>query len=62
MLIEDGAQVPLTPSLDFVGRSGAVANWQIESGMFGKVGTKVLAIVTTNDTLDAQSFDVGKNV
>jgi len=62
VLIEDGLHVPLTPSLDFAGRSDAVENWQIESEIVGKVGTRVLTIVIMVVTLDAQLFDVGINL
>jgi hypothetical protein len=61
VLIEDGVQVPFTPSVDFAGKSGAVANWQMAAGSVGKVGTRLLTVVILINTLDAQVFDVGIN-
>jgi len=45
VFIEEGLQVPLTPSFDVVGRAGAMSFRQYESAMVGKVGKMVLTIV-----------------
>jgi hypothetical protein len=44
VLIEEGFQVPLTPSFEFVGSAGAMSFRQYESAMVGKVGEMVLTI------------------
>jgi hypothetical protein len=46
VLIELGLQVPLTPSFDVGGSTGAVAFWQYESAIVGKVGERLATIVT----------------
>ena len=48
VLIEEGLQVPFTPSFDVDGNAGAVAYWQYESAIVGKVGVRLLTIVTSN--------------
>jgi hypothetical protein len=45
VLIEEGFQVPLTPSFDVAGSAGAKSFRQYESAMVGKVGEMVLTIV-----------------
>ena len=45
VLIEEGLQVPLTPSFDVCGRAGGISFWQIELGMVGKVGEMLITIV-----------------
>ena len=46
VLIEEGLQVPLIPSFDVGGSTGATSFRQYESGIVGKVGDTLLAIVT----------------
>jgi hypothetical protein len=43
--MEEGFQVPLTPSFDVVGRAGAISFRQYKSATPGKVGRMVLTIV-----------------
>jgi hypothetical protein len=45
VLIEEGFQVPFTPSFDVAGSAGAMSFRQYESAMIGKVGEMVLTIV-----------------
>jgi hypothetical protein len=45
VLIEEGLQVPLIPSIDVSGNAGAVSFWQNELGNVGKVGVMLLAMV-----------------
>jgi hypothetical protein len=54
VLIEEGIQVPLIPSIDVSGSSGAVSFWQYELGNVGKVGVRLLAIVTFREAGVAQ--------
>ena len=54
MLIEEGLQVPLIPSTDVGGSAGAVAFWQNESVIVGKVGETLVAIVMFKETGIAQ--------
>ena len=54
VLIEAGLQVPLIPSTDFVGSTGAEAFWQNESVIVGKVGEMLVAIVIFKETEVAQ--------
>jgi hypothetical protein len=61
VLIEEGLQVPLTPSFDVGGNEGAVAFWQYESAIVGKVGEMLVAIVMFNVTGVAQ-FPAGDGV
>ena len=46
VLIEEGLQVPLTPSFDAGGSAGAMSFRQYESAIVGKVGEMLLTIVT----------------
>jgi hypothetical protein len=63
VLIEAGLQIPLIPSFDVVGSNGAVAFWQYESAMVGKVGEMALTIVTFKIAGVAQlSADDGVNL
>jgi hypothetical protein len=50
VLILAGLQVPVTPSIDVVGRGGAVVFWQYEFAMVGKVGDMVPTIVMLKET------------
>ena len=45
VLIEEGLQVPLIPSIDVSGSAGAVSFRQNELGIVGKVGEMLLAMV-----------------
>jgi hypothetical protein len=54
VLIEEGLQVPLIPSTDFAGSTGAEAFWQNDSGIVGKVGETLVAIVMFKETGVAQ--------
>jgi hypothetical protein len=57
-----GLHVPATPSLEVAGSAGAVAFWQIEVGIVGKVGTRLSTIVIFTDTGAAQEPADGVNV
>jgi hypothetical protein len=50
VLIEEGLQVPLTPSFDVAGSAGAVAFRQNESAIAGNVGEILLSIVMFKET------------
>jgi len=63
VLIEEGLQVPVIPSTDFNGRTGAEAFWQNESFNVGKDGETLVAIVMFKETGVAQLLaDDGVNV
>jgi len=62
VLIPDGSHVPLIPSFEVAGNTGAVASWQIKFGIAGKLGTMPLAIDTVNETGAAQEPPDGVNV
>ena len=57
-----GLHVPATPSLDVAGSADAVACWQIELGIVGKVGTRLFTIVIFTETGPAQEPADGVNV
>ena len=62
VLILEGIQFPSTPSLEVVGSSGAIAFWQIEFGIAGKVGTRLLTtFIFTETGLEQEPAD-GVNV
>ena len=54
MLIEEGFQVPLTPSFDVGGSAGAMSFRQYESPIVGKVGEMLLTIVMFKEAGVAQ--------
>ena len=63
VLIEEGLQVPLIPSFDVGGSAGAVAFWQIESVIVGKVGEMLPTIVTFKEAgVEQLAADDGVNV
>ena len=63
VLIEEGLQVPLIPSIDVSGSAGAVSFWQYELGNAGKVGVRLLAIVIFREAGVAQlAADEGVNL
>ena len=45
-----GLHVPVIPSLDVGGSAGAVAFWQYEFAIVGKVGVRLLTIVMFKET------------
>jgi hypothetical protein len=58
----EGVQFPSTPSLEVVSSTGAVAFWQIELGIAGKVGTRLFTIVMLTETGLEQEPADGVNV
>jgi hypothetical protein len=62
VLIEEGFQVPLTPSFDVGGSAGAVAFWQYEFAIVGNVGEMLPTIVTFKEAGVAQLPEDGVNV
>ena len=58
----EGDQFPATPSLEVVGSTGAVAFWQSEFGIGGKVGTRLLTTVIFTETGFEQEPAAGVNV
>jgi hypothetical protein len=54
VLIEEGLQVPLTPSFDVGGSAGAMSFRQYESAIVGKVGEMLLTIVMFKEAGVAQ--------
>jgi hypothetical protein len=54
--------VPVTPSLEVIGNAGAVAFWQYEVAIVGKVGVIRLTMVMFKETGVAQLPAVGVNV
>lgn len=54
VLIVEGLQVPLIPSIDVSGSAGAVSFWQYELGNAGKVGVRLLAIIMFREAGVAQ--------
>ena len=57
-----GFHVPATPSVEVAGSAGAVAFWQIEVGIVGKVGTRLVTIVIVTETGPAHEPADGVNV
>jgi hypothetical protein len=58
-----GLQVPAIPSFDVGGRAGAVAFWQYEFAIVGKVGEMLLMIVIFKETgIEQVPTDVGVNL
>ena len=62
MLIPDGSHVPLIPSFEVAGNTGAVASWQIKFGIAEKVGAIPPAIDTVTETGVAHEPADGVNV
>jgi hypothetical protein len=61
-LILAGLQVPVIPSIEVVGRGGAVVFWQYESAMVGKVGEMLPTIVILKETgFEQEPADDGVN-
>ena len=60
-MIEDGFQVPFTPSFDVAGSAGAMSFRQYESAMVGKVGDMVVTIEILIEAGVAQLPDDGVN-
>ena len=58
----EGTQFPSTPSLDVVGKSGAVEFRQIELGIAGKVGTRLVTTSTSTEIGLAHEPATGVNV
>ena len=56
-----GLHVPATPSFEVAGSAGAVAFWQIEVDIVGKVGTRLFTIVMVTETGPAQEPTDGVN-
>jgi len=56
-----GLHVPVIPSFDVGGSAGAVAFWQYEFAIIGKVGEMLLTIVTFNEA-EGEQLDDGVNV
>ena len=54
MLMLAGLHVPAIPSFDVVGSAGAVAFWQYEVAIVGKVGEMLLTMVTFKEADVAQ--------
>jgi hypothetical protein len=62
VLMLAGFHVPVTPSLEVIGSAGAVAFWQYEVAIVGKVGVIRLTMVMFKETGVAQLPAVGVNV
>jgi hypothetical protein len=61
VLMLAGLHVPVTPSFDVVGSAGAVAFWQYEFAIVGKVGEILLTMVTFKEA-GGEQLDDGVNV
>jgi hypothetical protein len=57
-----GLHVPVIPSFDVCGSTGAVVFWQYEVAKVGKVGEMLLTIVTFKEAGTAQLPADGVNV
>ena len=57
-----GLHVPVIPSFDVGGRTGAVVFWQYEFAMVGKVGVTRPTIVMFKETDGEQLPAVGVNI
>jgi hypothetical protein len=62
VLILAGLHVPVIPSFDVEGNAGAVAFWQYEFAMVGKVGETVPTMVMFKEAGFAQLPAIGVNV
>jgi len=62
VLMLAGLHVPVTPSIDVVGRGGAVVFWQYEFAIVGKVGVMLPIIVMLIETVVAQVPGDGVNL
>jgi hypothetical protein len=54
VLMLAGFHAPAIPSFEVVGNAGAVAFWQYEFAIVGKVGVRVLTIVILKEAGDEQ--------
>jgi hypothetical protein len=61
VLIPDGLHVPLIPSFDTSGSNGAVAFWQYEFAMVGKVGVTIPTMAMFKEAGFAQLPEAGVN-
>jgi hypothetical protein len=61
VLMLAGLQVPVIPSFDVAGSAGAVAFWQYEAAIVGKVGVRLATILMFNET-GGEQLEVGVNL